>query len=83
MLEVSLKRFGFRWLQRVSKMHSLQIDVDMRDLKVDYRGKCRIEMMRWNDRQLIIGSCFGGLGLLKFLLNLIQHLSRIEELGGF
>lgn len=39
--------------------------------------------MRWNDRQLIIGPCFGGLGLLKFLLNLIYHLSWIEELGGF
>jgi hypothetical protein len=32
MLEVSLKRLGFRRLKRVPKMHSLQIDVDLRDL---------------------------------------------------
>jgi hypothetical protein len=83
MLKISLKRLGFRRLQRVPKVHSLQVDVDLRDLKVDYWRVFRIEMMRWNDRELVIGACFGGLGFLKFLLNLIDHLSWIEELGRF
>jgi len=64
-------------------MHSLQVDVDLRDLKVDYWGELRIEMMLWNDRELVIGASFGGLRLLKLLLNLIDHLSWIEELGCF
>lgn len=32
MLVVSLKRLGLRRLQRVPKVHSLQVDVDLRDL---------------------------------------------------
>jgi hypothetical protein len=32
MLEISFERLGFRRLERVPKMHSLQVDVDLRDL---------------------------------------------------
>ena len=50
---------------------------------MDYWRELRIEMMLRNDRELVIGASFGGLRLLKFLLNLIDHLSWIEELGCF